>query len=140
MAQKWANNATTTLATDLAPGALSMSVLPGAGVKFPTLAAGDFVQITLIKANGSLEIVRATAKTNDTFTIARAQEMPRVLLASVPYALKASDADTLGGLPASSYVTTSQLAAHATTPVFTGGGSTIIAIFRANSTSSCRSR
>ncbi|MDN7179108.1 hypothetical protein M0D69_14005 [Caballeronia sp. SEWSISQ10-4 2] len=79
MAQKWANNATTTLATDLAPGALSMSVLPGAGVKFPTLAAGDFVQITLIKANGSLEIVRATAKTNDTFTIARAQEGTQAL-------------------------------------------------------------
>src|SRR3984893_4478060 len=31
-------------------------------------------------------------------------EQPRVLLASVPYALKAADADTLGGRPASSYV------------------------------------
>jgi trimeric autotransporter adhesin len=45
-------------------------------------------------------------------TIARAAEMPRVLLASVPYAMKAGDADTLGGLPASSYVTTQQLAAR----------------------------
>jgi hypothetical protein len=35
-------------------------------------------------------------------TVARQQEMPRVLLASVPYALRAADADTLGGLPASS--------------------------------------
>jgi hypothetical protein len=33
-------------------------------------------------------------------------EQPRVLLVSVPYALKASDADTLGGKPASAYVTT----------------------------------
>ncbi len=32
-------------------------------------------------------------------------ELARVLLVSVPYALKASDADTLGGKPASSYVT-----------------------------------
>ena len=32
------------------------------------------------------------------------REQPRVLLASVPYALKASDADTLGGRPASAYV------------------------------------
>jgi hypothetical protein len=47
-------------------------------------------------------------------TIARQQEMPRVLLASVPYALKAADADTLGGLPASAYVTTASLAARAT--------------------------
>jgi hypothetical protein len=31
-----------------------------------------------------------------------AVEQPRVLLVGMPYALKASDADTLGGLPASS--------------------------------------
>ena len=31
-------------------------------------------------------------------------EQPRVLLVSVPYALKAADADTLGGKPASAYV------------------------------------
>ena len=31
-------------------------------------------------------------------------EQPRVLLVSVPYALKAVDADTLGGMPASSFV------------------------------------
>src|SRR6516164_3982692 len=33
-------------------------------------------------------------------------EQPRVLLAGVPYALKAADADTLGGKPASAYLTT----------------------------------
>jgi trimeric autotransporter adhesin len=49
-------------------------------------------------------------------TIARQSEMPRVLLASVPYALKAGDAQTLGGLPASSYVTTQQLASHTAAP------------------------
>ena len=32
------------------------------------------------------------------------EEQPRVLLASVPYALKAVDADTLGGLPASAFM------------------------------------
>jgi hypothetical protein len=49
-------------------------------------------------------------------TIARLPEMPRVLLASVPYALKAGDAQTLGGLPASSYVTTQQLASNSAAP------------------------
>jgi hypothetical protein len=44
-------------------------------------------------------------------TVSRQQEMPRVLLASVPYALRAVDAETLGGLPASAYVTTQSLAA-----------------------------
>ena len=45
--------------------------------------------------------------------VARQPEMPRALLASVPYALKAGDAQTLGGLPASGYVTAQQLRALA---------------------------
>jgi trimeric autotransporter adhesin len=53
-------------------------------------------------------------------TIARQSEMPRVLLASVPYALKAGDADTLGGLPASAYVTTQSLAARSVAPLALG--------------------
>jgi hypothetical protein len=36
-------------------------------------------------------------------------EQPRTLLVAVPYALKAVDAETLGGKPASSFVTTEQL-------------------------------
>jgi hypothetical protein len=56
-------------------------------------------------------------------TIALQPEMPRVLLASVPYALKAGDSDTLGGLPASSYVTAQQLAAKS---VVSGSGSSTI--------------
>src|ERR1700722_6357459 len=52
-------------------------------------------------------------------TVARQQELPRVLLASVPYALKAGDAETLGGLPASAYVTTQSLAARSMTPGLT---------------------
>ena len=64
-------------------------------------------------------------------TIARQPEMPRVLLASVPYALKAQDAETLGGLPASSFVTTQQLAAatmHSAAPttVVAAGADTIV--------------
>src|SRR3984957_9860705 len=38
-------------------------------------------------------------------------EQPRVLLLSVPYALKAADAETLGGLPLSAFVLASPLAA-----------------------------
>ncbi|HEY0701620.1 MAG TPA: hypothetical protein VGD60_02535 [Candidatus Acidoferrales bacterium] len=54
-------------------------------------------------------------------TVARQPEMTRVLMASVPYALKAADADTLGGLPASAFVTTQSLAGR------TGTHSTVIA-------------
>jgi hypothetical protein len=60
-------------------------------------------------------------------TVARQPEQARALLASVPYALKAADADTLGGRPASEYVTMQQLAARgvvaapATTVIAAGG-------------------
>jgi len=65
-------------------------------------------------------------------------EQPRVLLLSVPYALKAADAQTLGGLPPSAFLlaapraaaasaltspgATPQFAPAAVTPVTTGGG------------------
>jgi len=45
-----------------------------------------------------------------------AEEQPRVLLLSVPYAMKAADAETLGGLPPSAFVL-------ATPAIASGGGS-----------------
>jgi hypothetical protein len=49
---------------------------------------------------------------------------PRVLLGSVPYALKAADADTLGGLPASAYVRVSDAALAGVTMTAAPGGLT----------------
>src|SRR6266446_6222670 len=46
--------------------------------------------------------------------VERQAEQPRVLLVSVPYALKAKDAETLGGKPASAFVTTETLAGAGT--------------------------
>jgi hypothetical protein len=48
-------------------------------------------------------------------TVNGGPEQPRVLLLSVPYALKAADAETIGGLPASAFV----LAAPASVAVAT---------------------
>ncbi|MFI5057408.1 MAG: hypothetical protein ACHQLQ_04420 [Candidatus Acidiferrales bacterium] len=45
--------------------------------------------------------------------VERQAEQPRILLVSVPYALKAKDAETLGGRPASDFVTTAPLAGSA---------------------------
>lgn len=42
--------------------------------------------------------------------VAGQEEQPRVLLLSVPYALKAADAETLGGLPASAYMLATPIA------------------------------
>ena len=44
--------------------------------------------------------------------VERQAEQPRVLLVSVPYALKAKDAETLGGKPASAFLTTETLAGN----------------------------
>jgi hypothetical protein len=46
-------------------------------------------------------------------SIERAEEQPRVKLASVAYAMKAADAETLAGLPAAEFVTQEQLGAAA---------------------------
>ena len=56
------------------------------------------------------------------------EEQPRVQLASVPYALKAVDADTLGGLPASAFARTGEsgsnsIAMTSATPVVSGAQS-----------------
>jgi len=40
------------------------------------------------------------------------EPQPRVMLLSVPYALKAGDAQTLGGKPASAFATASSSVAH----------------------------
>ncbi|AFN39129.1 tail fiber protein [Burkholderia phage BcepMigl] len=74
MALKLSNNSVSKLASSLTAGATSLAVLPGEGAKFPTLAAGDWFPLTVVKSDGSLEIMRCTARTTDTLTVSRAQE------------------------------------------------------------------
>src|ERR1022692_4142246 len=50
-------------------------------------------------------------------------EQPRVLLLSVPYALKAGDAETIGGLPASAFVLANGAQGAGTNAKRAGGGS-----------------
>src|SRR5207245_7367940 len=48
-------------------------------------------------------------------------EQPRVLLLSVPYALKAADAETIGGLPPSAFVLAAPQTSSASVAASTGG-------------------
>jgi hypothetical protein len=50
------------------------------------------------------------------------EEQPRIMLVSVPYALKAADADTLGGKPLSAFVLASDLTADRTVSAETNDG------------------
>ncbi len=54
-------------------------------------------------------------------------EQPRVLLLSVPYALKAADAETVGGLPASAFVLASPAAVNAGSGINSGTASSSVA-------------
>ncbi len=61
-------------------------------------------------------------------------EQPRVLLVSVPYALKAGDAETLGGKPASAFMLASQAASETSKAAAAGTLSGLTAAGSANAT------
>ena len=69
------NNAATTLASSILVGATSLTVSSGTGTLFPTLAGGAYFYCTLSNtANTTIEIIKVTARSTDTFTIVRAQD------------------------------------------------------------------
>ena len=83
MGQLFANNAETVLAAALTNVATTLSVTPGTGNEFPSIAAlgADYFLLTLFKITGGVEasheIVKVTVRaegTPDTMTIVRAQE------------------------------------------------------------------
>lgn len=74
MALKLANNAVSKLAANVAAADATISITAGDGSKFPVLAAGDWHPVTLIRSDGTLEILKCTARTNDTLTVTRGQE------------------------------------------------------------------
>jgi hypothetical protein len=73
MVLKITNNATTTVAGPLTSAATSLTVASGTGALFPVLASGDYFQATLQDVNNNFELVRVTARADDTMTIVRAQ-------------------------------------------------------------------
>jgi len=74
MVMKFTNNASSTLASGINSSVTSLTVATGQGALFPTLGAGDYFYCTLANAVGTIEIVKVTARSTDTFTITRAQD------------------------------------------------------------------
>jgi len=78
MAQLFANNASTTLASNIASGDTTLIVSAGAGALFPSPTGGDYFLITMVGVTSgvetSWEIIKVTARSTDTLTIVRAQE------------------------------------------------------------------
>ena len=74
MVMKFTNNATSTLASGITNVATSLTVASGQGSRFPSLGAGDYFYCTLANSSGTVEIVKVTARSTDTFTVTRAQD------------------------------------------------------------------
>lgn len=74
MALKLQNNAVSRLANAVTTLSTELSLTAGDGSKFPALSAGDWFPLTVISSNGSLEIMRCTARAGDVLTVTRAQE------------------------------------------------------------------
>ena len=68
------NNAATTLASGVLIGATSLTVAAGTGAEFPTLAGSEYFYCTIANNAGSVEIIKVTARSTDTFTIVRGQD------------------------------------------------------------------
>ena len=69
------NNAATTLASSILVGDTSLTVAAGTGGLFPSLAGSQYFYCTLANTAGTtIEIVKVTARSTDTFTIVRAQD------------------------------------------------------------------
>lgn len=82
---RFTNNAKSVLATAVADTDLTLSVAPGDGVKFPSLAANEIFRATLVNAAKNYEIIKVTQRVDDTFTIVRGQE------GTTPLAFSAGD-------------------------------------------------
>lgn len=74
MGLKLANNATSRLSAGISPTDTTIVLLPGGGAAFPALGDGDYFPATIVKVDGTLEIVKVTARSADVLTVARAQE------------------------------------------------------------------
>lgn len=74
MTIKFTNNATTTLASGINSSVTSLAVASGTGTLFPSLSGSDVFYATLANLAGTVEIVKVTARSTDTFTIVRGQD------------------------------------------------------------------
>lgn len=68
------NNSISRLAVSINSNDLEISVSAGDGAKFPALSGSDWFPLTLIKASGATEILKATARNGDVITVVRAQD------------------------------------------------------------------
>ena len=68
------NNAEGFLATAISASDTGAVLQTGNGANFPPLGAGDYFYATLESTGGTMEVIKVTARSGDSLTVARAQE------------------------------------------------------------------
>ena len=74
MGVKVTNNAFGTLSTGINSSVTTIALDTGQGAKFPTLTGSDFFFATIIDTSNNLEIVKVTARSNDSMTVVRGHD------------------------------------------------------------------
>ena len=74
MSVKVTNNGFSTLASGINNSVTTIALATGEGTRFPSLSTGDYFYGTLIDTSNNLEIVKVTARANDSLTVVRAQD------------------------------------------------------------------
>jgi len=74
MAIKFANNATTTLASGIVSSDTTITVAGSSGGLFPSAGSGDYFYATLVNSANDIEIVKVTARSGDVMTVVRGQD------------------------------------------------------------------
>lgn len=68
------NNAATTLASGITNSATTLTVASGTGTLFPSPTGSQYFYCTLANLAGTVEVIKVTARSTDTFTIVRGQD------------------------------------------------------------------
>lgn len=74
MTVKLKNNVVGYLAAPLTSTATGISLQSGNGGNFPALGAGEYFYATVVSPSNTLEVVKVTARANDSLTVIRAQD------------------------------------------------------------------
>lgn len=71
---RFSNNAVSKLASAITSTSTTITLQTGDGSKFPALTGTQYFKATLVKADGTTEVVKVTARSGDTLTVVRAAE------------------------------------------------------------------
>ena len=118
------NNAATTLATGINSSVTSLTVASATGGLFPNPTAGQYFYCTLSNAAGTtIEIVKVTARSTDTFTIVRGQDntTASAFIAGDKVELRLTNSDLINFPQLDSTNTFALAQTFTAAPVFNGG-------------------